>query len=59
MKNERIKVTSAVGANKPAEPAPSQSERNLPPKRFMDGVAGSTETVVAQDETRCVGSCES
>lgn len=65
-KNETIKVTSAVGANNPAEPAPTPAERNALAKAARDRLRTATDEAFprsqqyrpVQDGTRNVGSGE-
>lgn len=66
MKNETIKVTSAVGATTPAEPAPSPAERNALARAARERLLTakneafprSTQYRPAGDDTANVGSGE-
>lgn len=66
MKNETIKVTSAVGANEPPQEAPTPAERNAMARAASDRLREATleafprsqQCRPAQDRTRNVGSGE-
>lgn len=66
MKNETIKVTSAVGANEPPQEAPTPAERNAMARAARDRLREATLEAFprsqqyrpVQDESRNVGSGE-